>query len=168
MTDNIPIAKQINLSPLLSEEGWPRPQQDIAKPPFWSGRGGDQIPQRILSRLDTTPSARAKDASRCFLDRAATPPQRGGENSPLHHGQQPREAGDSTNHSARPGGPKDGFDESYAPTGLATQEMLTPALRPGLHSYGPPGLFFTLRSSAHGRSRGAPPALPGALHPQRP
>jgi hypothetical protein len=29
--------------------------------------------RRILSRLNTTPSARPKDASRCFLDRAAFP-----------------------------------------------------------------------------------------------
>src|SRR5262249_42321060 len=41
--------------------------------------------QRNLLRLNTTPSARAKDASRLFLDRAATPPRRGGENSPPHH-----------------------------------------------------------------------------------
>src|SRR5215831_17516207 len=34
---------------------------------------------RILLSLNTTPSARAKDASRLFLDRAATPPRRGGE-----------------------------------------------------------------------------------------
>src|SRR5215471_14134843 len=40
--------------------------------------------RRILLRLNTTPSARAKDASRRFLDRA-TPPRRGGENSPLRH-----------------------------------------------------------------------------------
>jgi hypothetical protein len=39
---------------------------------------------RILLRLNTTPSARAKDASRRFYDRAATPPRRGGENSRLH------------------------------------------------------------------------------------
>src|SRR5215472_5346898 len=37
--------------------------------------------RRILLRLNTTPSARAKDASRLFLDCAATPPRRGGENS---------------------------------------------------------------------------------------
>src|SRR5215831_8716194 len=37
---------------------------------------------RILLRLNTTPSARANDASRRFLDRAATPPRRGGENLP--------------------------------------------------------------------------------------
>src|SRR5215471_13105570 len=40
---------------------------------------------RILLRLNTTPSARAKDASRRFLERAATPPRRGGENSSHHH-----------------------------------------------------------------------------------
>src|SRR5262249_10330060 len=40
---------------------------------------------RILLRLNTTPSARGLDASRLFLDRAATPPRRGGENSPRHH-----------------------------------------------------------------------------------
>jgi hypothetical protein len=48
---------------------------------------------RISLRLNTTPSARAKDASRHFLDRAATPPRRGGENSPLQpFGQQPLSA----------------------------------------------------------------------------
>ena len=35
--------------------------------------------RRILLRLNTTPSARAKDASQRFFDRAATPPRRGGE-----------------------------------------------------------------------------------------
>ena len=34
--------------PLLCEEGWTRPQQNIAKPPLWSGRGGDQIPQNFV------------------------------------------------------------------------------------------------------------------------
>src|SRR5262249_41247885 len=29
--------------PLLSEDWWPRHQKDIAKPPFWSGRGGDNL-----------------------------------------------------------------------------------------------------------------------------
>ena len=48
---------------------------------------------RILLRLNTTPSARAKDASRLFLDRAATPPRRGGENGPAPPFEQhPREA----------------------------------------------------------------------------
>src|SRR5215471_12124762 len=70
--------------PLLSEEGWPRHQQNIAKLRY--GADGVVIKfRRILLRLNTTPSARAKDASRRFLDRAATPPRRGGENSPLHH-----------------------------------------------------------------------------------
>src|SRR5215471_2878311 len=49
---------------------------------------------RIFLRLNTTPSARAKDASRLFLDRAATLPRRGGENSPHDpFGQQPLTAG---------------------------------------------------------------------------
>jgi hypothetical protein len=34
--------------PLLSEEGWTRHQQNIAKPPLWSGRGGDPIPQNFV------------------------------------------------------------------------------------------------------------------------
>ena len=34
--------------PLLSEQGWTRPQQNIAKPPLWSGRGGDPIPPNLL------------------------------------------------------------------------------------------------------------------------
>src|SRR5262249_4038865 len=48
--------------------------------------GGDGVVIKfhgILLSLNTTPSARAKDASRRFLDRAATPPRRGGETSPL-------------------------------------------------------------------------------------
>src|SRR5262249_16134226 len=67
--------------PLLPEEGWPRPQQNIAKPPF--GANGVVIRfHRILLKLNTTPAARAKDALRRFLNRGATPPRRGGENSP--------------------------------------------------------------------------------------
>jgi hypothetical protein len=34
--------------PLLSEEGWTRHPQNIAKPPFWSGRGGAQSPQNFV------------------------------------------------------------------------------------------------------------------------
>src|SRR5215813_7190137 len=64
--------------PLLSEEGWTRPSQNIAKPPLWSGRGGDAIPQTFVEvGTPPTPSARAKDAARRFLDRAATPPRKG-------------------------------------------------------------------------------------------
>src|SRR5262249_25015510 len=104
--------------PLLSEEGWTRPQQNIAKPPLWSGRGGDQIPQNLL-RLNTTPSARAEDASRRFLDRAATPPRRGGENSPLQpFGQQPRKAV---------------VRESFR-RGSSSYGRKTPGSRPGLRS----------------------------------
>src|SRR5690349_9801360 len=40
---------------------------------------------RILLKLNTTPSARLRMLARLFLDRAATPPLRGGENSPLRH-----------------------------------------------------------------------------------
>src|SRR5262249_33092722 len=78
--------------PLLFEEGWTRLQQNIAKRPY--GADGVVIQfHRIFLRLNTTPSARAADASRLFLDRAATPPRRGGENSPLQpFGQQPLSA----------------------------------------------------------------------------
>jgi len=34
--------------PLLSEEGWPRHQLNIAKPLLWSGRGSDQIPTDLV------------------------------------------------------------------------------------------------------------------------
>src|SRR5262249_33729877 len=47
-----------------------------------------------LHSLRSSPSARAKDASRPYLDRAATPPRRGGKNWPLlPFGQQPLAAG---------------------------------------------------------------------------
>src|SRR5262249_37669064 len=63
--------------PLLSEEGWTRPQK-ISRSLLYGADGVIKF-HGILLRLNTTPSARAKDASRPFLDRAATPPRRGGE-----------------------------------------------------------------------------------------
>src|ERR1041385_6861477 len=38
--------------PLLAEEGWPRQKRNVAKPPCWSGRGGQigviyKFPQRV-------------------------------------------------------------------------------------------------------------------------
>ena len=79
-------------SPPLSEEGWTRPQQNIAKPPLWSGPGGDQIPPEFCLWLITTPSARTKDASRLLL--IAQPPLLGeeGKVGQFTVGQQPRKA----------------------------------------------------------------------------
>src|SRR5690348_797217 len=66
---------------------------------------------RILLRLNTTPSARAKDASRRFLDRADTPPRRGGENSPHDpFGQQPFLAAKRSGIWNRVECPKQGYD----------------------------------------------------------
>jgi hypothetical protein len=44
----LPKHSDPRIFPLLSEEGRTRPQQNIAKPPLWSGRGGDQIPQNFV------------------------------------------------------------------------------------------------------------------------
>src|SRR5262245_3720049 len=43
-----------------------------------------KIPQKLLV-VTHHPGCAAKDAAQLFLDRAATPPRRGGENSPHHH-----------------------------------------------------------------------------------
>ena len=112
--------------------------------------------RRILLRLNTTPSARAKDASRRFLDRAATPPRRGGEDSPLHLlGQQPREAGEIRDKSAR--GPEGRKIDSHNLTPLRgwAHDEPNPGLRPGLNSYAPPALIHSLiaRLSLRGTTR---------------
>src|SRR5206468_2780827 len=65
--------------PSLDKEGRTRPQENIAKPPLWERTGW------LVQTTDnwwlepTTPSARANEASRNLLDRAATPtyPRRG-------------------------------------------------------------------------------------------
>src|SRR6476646_7662447 len=60
--------------PSLDKEGWPRPQENIAKPPLRE-RTGWFVQTTDNRRLEpTTPSARANEASRNLLDRAATPP----------------------------------------------------------------------------------------------
>ena len=85
--------------------------------------------RRILLRLNTTPSARAKDASRHFLDRAATPPQRGGENSPRRSFRQhARNPGVDLNRA--PLGAKES-QESVAPPGLIVLWPKNPGLAPG-------------------------------------
>src|SRR5215475_3908831 len=50
---------------------------------FLCGADGVVIsPPSLFWNFITTPSARAKDAARHLIDRAATPPRRGGEKSP--------------------------------------------------------------------------------------
>src|SRR5690242_13786982 len=66
--------------PLLFEEGWTRPQQNIAKPPLWSGRVVSKFQQNLMV-FSHHPVCASKVASR-LLYRAAPPPRRGGETSP--------------------------------------------------------------------------------------
>src|SRR5438874_210143 len=66
-------------TPLLTEEGWPRHQEDVAKPPFRSGRGGGAqaiFQKRVseTSRLSDHPVSAASEASRHYLSGGATPP----------------------------------------------------------------------------------------------
>src|SRR4029079_2494918 len=63
-----------SIFPSLAKEGWTRPQENIAKQPCWERTGWfvQTTDNRWLDR--TTPSARAKFASRNLLGRAATPP----------------------------------------------------------------------------------------------
>src|SRR5437867_6598821 len=65
---------QEKLFPSLAKEGWTRPQENVAKPPYWERTGWfvQTTDNRWLER--TTPSRRANVASRNLLDRAATPP----------------------------------------------------------------------------------------------
>src|SRR5262249_16250729 len=84
MINNIPVAKWINLSPLLIQEGWTRHQEEAAKPPLaertgWSTMG----PVRGNAFRNTSP-IRPPRLRRCggfasFLDGSATPPDTGGE-----------------------------------------------------------------------------------------
>src|SRR5437867_1606488 len=84
---------QEKLFPSLDKEGWTRPQENIAKRPCWERTGWfvQTTDNRWLE--PTTPSARAKVASRNLLDRAATPPYpRRGIRSPSNRsgvGEQP-------------------------------------------------------------------------------
>ena len=57
-------------SPPQQEEGWPRHQEEAAKPPLMERTGW--CGQEILDH--TTPAARANVASQLSLDRASTPP----------------------------------------------------------------------------------------------
>ena len=43
--------------PALDKAGWPRPQENIAQPPIWSGRGG-LIHYRLIGGLDEPPRLR--------------------------------------------------------------------------------------------------------------
>src|SRR5690349_12269920 len=89
--------------PLLHEEGWMRLKKMSAKPPFVEAaryracaspapQPGGQSPQARQGAASRNSSSRpsafsildhpvrsAKEASRCFIDVAATPPHRGGE-----------------------------------------------------------------------------------------
>jgi hypothetical protein len=64
------------INPLLTEEGWLRHQENTAKHPLKERTGWSIyrtfFVMRFASSL-TTPSARNKDASRNFHDRASTP-----------------------------------------------------------------------------------------------
>jgi len=60
--------------PSSAEEGWTRHQENAAKPPLME-RTGWCWSTKCIWFINTTPSARAKVASRLFLNRAATPPQ---------------------------------------------------------------------------------------------
>src|SRR5262245_29709050 len=67
--------------PLLAKEGWTRHQENVAKPLLME-RTGWSIYQNVsecgFASSLTTPSARNKDASRHFHDRASTPPHEEG------------------------------------------------------------------------------------------
>jgi hypothetical protein len=64
--------------PLLPEEGWPRHQQ-ISRSLLSGADGVVAKFKQIWLVVDHHPVCAAKDASQLFLDRAATPPPRGGE-----------------------------------------------------------------------------------------
>src|SRR5690349_12335857 len=69
--------------PLLSEEGWTR-QQIKGREASFDGADGVVIQFRQFPETNHHPVCAAKDASQLFLDRAASPPRRGGETSSLH------------------------------------------------------------------------------------
>src|SRR5215475_8976637 len=84
-------------TPLLTEEGWTRHQEEVAKPPLmertgWSGmepflKNAFRNTSSTLTTINASPyrarasrpSAPAAVASHLFLDGAATPPISGGE-----------------------------------------------------------------------------------------
>src|SRR5262249_51654571 len=80
---SIALAESGNF-PLLSEEGWPRHQQLSRSILIWSGRGGDPNPLEYLFVSDHHPVCADREAAHLFIDRAATPPRRGGERSLFH------------------------------------------------------------------------------------
>jgi hypothetical protein len=65
--------------PLLSKEGWPRQQENNREATADGAYGVVTKHRNNLSEIDHHPVCAAKDASRQFHDRAATPPRRGGE-----------------------------------------------------------------------------------------
>jgi glyoxylase-like metal-dependent hydrolase (beta-lactamase superfamily II) len=70
--------------PLLSEEGWPRHKSKCSEATS-DGAAGVLIKfRRNFVVADHHPVCAAKDAAQLFVDRAATPPRRGGESSLLH------------------------------------------------------------------------------------
>ena len=76
-TEDVRELNGVGYSPLLREEGWTRHPENGAKHPL-KERTGWSIYQNVsecgFASSLTTPSARNKDASRDFHDRASTPP----------------------------------------------------------------------------------------------
>jgi hypothetical protein len=72
-------------TPLLTEEGWPRPQEECREASFDGADGvvknGTPSKERIPKRFGNHdhPVCAAAEASHLFLDGAATPPVSGGE-----------------------------------------------------------------------------------------
>src|SRR5215831_13655202 len=78
--------------PLLFEEGWTRPQQNIAQPPLWSGRGGDPIPPNFVE-VEHHPVCASFGCFATFSGSRSHPSSKRRGNSPLKpFGQQPRQA----------------------------------------------------------------------------
>src|SRR5262252_5156697 len=61
--------------PALAKAGWPRHQEDVAKPPTWSGRGGS-FHHRLIGELDEPPRLRLLRRLRAFF-LVAHPPRLG-------------------------------------------------------------------------------------------
>src|SRR5215468_5265207 len=64
--------------PLLSEEGWLRDQEKVAKHPKLAQTGWCSTSTKFLE-LDHHPVRSIEEASRYFVEVASTPPRRGGE-----------------------------------------------------------------------------------------
>src|SRR2546422_8947887 len=70
---------RVEAIPRLPKAGWTRNQEDVAKPPLIERTGRLITSEANFSNWITTPSAPALEASRHFLDGAATPPWKGGK-----------------------------------------------------------------------------------------